>query len=190
MATQTFHNVLNVIQECGLNFKMEISPFSATVQLKNSALKDQNGNQLVIEPQRNINDDQTKVKSEKYARDINHLENANRILQSHVENALSDSDKMYNTNKQLENVIETLQYKLSNSDQKIVELADAAAINEALKKENRRLMQEALDQASAYDALNQVASRVKNELHASNLKAKMKLDETRKDLKAEIKSWR
>jgi hypothetical protein len=47
--------------------------------LKNSALKDKNGNQLVIEPQRNINDDQTKVKREKYARDITQLENANEF---------------------------------------------------------------------------------------------------------------
>ena len=58
MSTQTFHNVLHVIQLSGLNFKMEISRFSASIYIKNSALKDKNGNLLDIEPKNNINEDQ------------------------------------------------------------------------------------------------------------------------------------
>lgn len=52
MATKTFHEVLNVIQFSGLNYKMEISPFSATIHMKNSAVTDKNGNQL-HKPQEN-----------------------------------------------------------------------------------------------------------------------------------------
>ena len=40
------------------------------------------------------------------------------------------------------------------------------------------------------DTLNQVVSRLKNKLHDSDLKANRELVETRKELKAEIKSWR
>ena len=51
MATESFHKILQTIQSSGLNFKMEISPFSATIVLKNSQLKDKNGNPLILPPQ-------------------------------------------------------------------------------------------------------------------------------------------
>ena len=191
MTTQTFHNVLHVIQVSGLNFKMEISPFSATINLKNSALKDKHGNQISVKPDEVIiSDDQTSVKNEKHARDINDLENANRMLQTHLENALSDCDKIYKCNNQLDNAVKTLHSKLTHSEQKCIELSDVAAIKDALEEENKKLKQDALDHASTNDTLNQVVGRLKNKLHDSDLKAKRELVETRKELKAEIKSWR
>ena len=44
MATETFQNVLHIVQTSGLNFRMEISAYSATIHLKNFLLKDKNGN--------------------------------------------------------------------------------------------------------------------------------------------------
>ena len=81
MATKTVHDVLHMIQLSGLNYKMEVSPFSAIIHLKNSALKDKNGNQINIPPENHVS--QTKEEKKKHARDILYLENANRTLQNH-----------------------------------------------------------------------------------------------------------
>ena len=76
MATNTFHDVLNMIQLSGLNYKMEVLPFSAKIHLKNSALKDQNGNQINIPP--DIHVSQTKEEKINHARDVLQLENTNK----------------------------------------------------------------------------------------------------------------
>ena len=46
MATEAFQEVINGIRTSGLNFKIELSPFSATVILKKTFTKDLNGNPL------------------------------------------------------------------------------------------------------------------------------------------------
>ena len=48
MATESFHNILHTIQTCGLNFKMEITSFSATIVVKNSLTKDKNALDTVL----------------------------------------------------------------------------------------------------------------------------------------------
>ena len=47
-ASQSFFNVVQEIQSSGLNFKIELSPFSAIIYLKNSLLKNKAG--FIIEP--------------------------------------------------------------------------------------------------------------------------------------------
>ena len=112
------------------------------------------------------------------------------MLQANLENALSDCDKMYKCNNQLENAVKTLHSNLTHSEQKCVELSDVTAIKDALEEENKKVKHEALDHATMNDTLNQVVSRLNNKLHDSDLKANRELVETRKELKAEIKSWR
>ena len=95
MATKTFHEVLNMIQFSGLNYKMEISPFSATIHMKNSAVTDKNGNQLHKPQENRIHVSQIKEEKIRHARDIFNLE-------TKVEGALSDCDKM-NLQQQMKN---------------------------------------------------------------------------------------
>ena len=54
MATEKFQNLLRMIQNSGINYKMEVSPFSAIICIKNSLLKDQNGKPLVSLPSSKI----------------------------------------------------------------------------------------------------------------------------------------
>ena len=53
-----------------------------------------------------------------HARDIFHLENANRTLQTKVEGALSDCAKMNQSYSHLEDVIKDLHFKLTASEQR------------------------------------------------------------------------
>ena len=121
---------------------MEVSPFSAKIHLKNSAIKDKNGNQINIPPEIHVS--QTKEGKIKYAWDILHLENANITLQNHLDDSLSDCDKMHQTNSHLENAIEGLHSKLTASDHKIVELSKDAIMQEVLeidyKNSNKKLL--------------------------------------------------
>ena len=134
MSTKTFHNVLNLIQVSGLNFKMEISPFSAMIHLKNSALKDKNGIQLKTESGNTVNVGQ------------DDLENANSTLQTHLENTLSNIDKLYKANTHLENVVDVLHSKLKTSEQNLVELFNVTtAKHDVLEKKSVELKQEAFD---------------------------------------------
>ena len=69
MATKIFYNILNAVQSSGLNFKIEMSPFSATIVLKNSLLKDRHGNPL--NPS-HVKNNFAEVKSE-YDHDASHF---------------------------------------------------------------------------------------------------------------------
>ena len=45
---EAFKNVLNSIQNSGLNFKIEVSPFSANISIKKSFIRDKSG--FIISP--------------------------------------------------------------------------------------------------------------------------------------------
>ena len=49
-ASETFENLLKVVQSSFLNFKIELSPFSATINLKKSYVKNHHGTPLLPPP--------------------------------------------------------------------------------------------------------------------------------------------
>ena len=49
-ASETFENLLKLVQSSFLNFKIELSPFSATIYLKKSYIKNQHGTPLLPPP--------------------------------------------------------------------------------------------------------------------------------------------
>ena len=53
LASQTFDNILEEIQNSCLNFQLQISPFSAMISLKKSYIKDRSGNPLLPTKQLN-----------------------------------------------------------------------------------------------------------------------------------------
>jgi hypothetical protein len=61
MATEIFQHLILAIQTPGLNFRMEISAFSATIHIKNSFLKDKNENPLISSQASDLS---AKIKSE------------------------------------------------------------------------------------------------------------------------------
>ena len=47
IATQTFYNILNQVQNSNLNYQLQLSPFSAMISLKRSLVKDKSGNPIL-----------------------------------------------------------------------------------------------------------------------------------------------
>ena len=127
MATEIFLNVLHFNQSSGLNFKMEISPFSATIHIKNSLLTDKNGNPLTS----SLLDDrhpQCKTENDEQTIKLIHQENVIKSLQTNLENAIDDCEKINERKTDLENVIKTLHTKLDAAELKnlVIDSNDAA----------------------------------------------------------------
>jgi seryl-tRNA synthetase len=77
--SDSFENILEQVKNSNLNFKLELSPFSAVICLKKSLVKDKFGQNLQATPTipKNLN-----------------LENAYQLLKSAFENALDVNNKL------------------------------------------------------------------------------------------------
>ena len=90
--TETFHNVLQVIQTSSLNYRIELSPFSATIHLKNSAIKDKNGNPVSYSrPMIDSQFARMKCENDELSRKISQQDKIVQILQAKYENAVDES---------------------------------------------------------------------------------------------------
>jgi hypothetical protein len=142
MATETFQNLL-LIQNLGINYKMEVSPFSATICIKNSLLKDKNGNPWISLPLTSKNSPSlVKTESDKHARDILKQESVIKALRNDYAIAMKDNEVVYQSNDTLKETIEILHTKLETAEHETVELKkktaaevyDYAATQNDLKK--------------------------------------------------------
>ena len=188
-ATECFHNVLHFIQTSSLNYRIELSPFSATIHLKNSFLKDKNGNPITFPPSitQSVH---IKTETDKI---VEAQENRSKILQANLENVMSDSEKLSKSNINLENEIQALQTKLQASKLSI-ELAkkglskdDDECHVEQIVEEQKQELSEISFRNETLEALLKKANR---NLLENQTKAKAELVESKKAFKAEIKAWR
>jgi septal ring factor EnvC (AmiA/AmiB activator) len=92
--TETFHNVLQVIQTSCLNYRIELSPFSAIIHLKNSSIKDKNGNPIP-HPMINHQFARMKLENDELSRKISQQDKTIQIIQAKSANALDESKQIY-----------------------------------------------------------------------------------------------
>ena len=95
-ATQTLQNLVHQIQISCLNYKIELSPFSATVFLKKSFIKDRNGNPLTPSSPDDVRLGQIKSENENLIRKVFHQESVIESLKSDFENAVNDCEQDLN----------------------------------------------------------------------------------------------
>ena len=184
MATEIFHSLLRQIQISGLNFKMELSPFSASIIIKNSLLKERNGNPIIASLKNKPHIPKIKTENDEQARLILHQEKTIGKLQADFESALNDSENLDTTKNILETVVDTLHDKLSESEVKNVELSNAIEENKTKQK------QEVSDLAVTNANLKSAVNRLDKEHNDSKIKSKSELAQVKKDFKIEIKEWR
>ena len=165
---------------------MEVSPFSATICIKNSLLKDKNGNPLISLPLTSKNyPNLVKTESDKHARDIIKQESVIEALRNDYENAMKDNEKVYQSNDTLRETIEILHTKLETAEQETVELRkkkaaevdNYAATQNDLKKrlaplqaENETLKETASNLASDLDKKSTEFLALTRKLNAEHLK--------------------
>ena len=114
-ATEAFQDVLQKIQTCSLNYRMEISPFSATIHLRNSFIKDKNGNPLVSSVSESKLCQQNSVNGQLYCK-IQEQENTIRFLQTNHEKLINDCEKLYKSKTKLEADFQDLYSRLEASE--------------------------------------------------------------------------
>ena len=117
MATEKFQNLLRMIQNSGINYKMEVSPFSAIICIKNCLLKDQNGKPLVSLPSSKII-----TETDEPARKILKQESVIKSLRDDYGDVLKNSEKVYESNKKLMETIEVLHSKLVTAELETIEM--------------------------------------------------------------------
>ena len=186
-ATETFQDVLRTVQTSNLNYKMEISHFSATIHLKNSFLTDPNGNPLSAPFSSNM-----AFQNKELARKILQLEAVIESLQQTNANAVDDCEEIRETNKHLESKVNILHCKLDAAKLKVTELNKQVKNERTIKKEptENQIELEILELSSRNETLDNLTISLHSQLIQFKEKAKKELLDSRKELKKEIKSWR
>ena len=120
-ASTMFENLLQHIKESNLNFKLELSPFSAVILLKKSFIKDKFGNPLLLLSTSTAILSRVQEENLKLNKKILFLENANKTLKADYEDAVDDCEEAHTMKNKLENEIKNLKpvhpiIKEDNSD--------------------------------------------------------------------------
>ena len=103
-ATETFENLLLQLKQSQLNFKLELSPFSAHISVKKSFIKDKTGKPLppptlkTVELQQNYNlQQEIRMLQQK----LYSLEKATEVVKLERANAVDDADECHRVNLNL-----------------------------------------------------------------------------------------
>ena len=97
-ASNTFKNLLQQVKCSHLNFKLELSPFSAVISLKKSFIKDKIGNTILPPSSESSLREENKTLSQK----ILHQENVLQSLKTEYERAVDECKAVHKVNKVLE----------------------------------------------------------------------------------------
>ena len=109
-ANQAFENLLSQVQSSCLNFKIELSPFSATIFLKKSFIKNQNGVYVhpPPDPVREVHCDDLKVKISELKIENNSLQDKFASVTREMLTCNEIIDNLRNEMKQKQEIIEGL----------------------------------------------------------------------------------
>jgi myosin heavy subunit len=140
MATSiSFSAILDEIQKSNLNFKIELSPFSAVVTLKKTPIKDRKGLFAVPSPPSSFLLHQAQNEIAKLSQRINILENENYQLKWDKKRAVEQSKKLNIAVDDLKHELEVKSAKIKVEEDFLVETSKIQIENEALKSQISKL---------------------------------------------------
>ena len=108
---------MNRIQTSGLNYKIELSPFSAKVLLKKTFTKDLNGNPLKAKFSDETTFDQIKAENDFLYKKVFQLEQTSQNLSTQYQNTLLGYQQLHHSNANLLLKVENLDSKLSAAEE-------------------------------------------------------------------------
>ena len=184
MAEEYYKELINRVQTSGLNYKIEMSPFSANIFLKKTFIKDMNGNPLKTEFSNAPTIDQIKAENLFLNRKVVHLESTSSSLTSQYEYTLLDCQQVHQTNANLLQKVENLHAKLSAAEEENYQLK---RIQEQIKTKEDKIQLEA---KIANEGLIKQVQRLNSELLEIKERLKRRLKRYRKRVKHEIKGWK
>ena len=172
--TKIFENLLQLIKMSNLNFRLEQSPFSATIYLKKSFIKDKYGISMI--PPQTL-DLQAQRENQAVDQKVIYLENLIQSLKYDYATVVMDSEETHRVKTDLETEVKTLRTRLEDTKKVDLEnndaktkytsgMAEKAALNYKLDK-NKGLLEEIATQNK----------KLKNEVKTLNLKHEKVIDE-------------
>ena len=184
-----------------------LSPFSATISLKKSLVKDKSGHLLSPPRPDSILLEQVKLENESLSKKVKDLERSNQTLKLNVEDSVIDCENAYETIRKLENELKVKQetsddVKPENSFRelynKMADESDALSEeNKNLRDQNSSLQTQVKNQALQIQDLHLIvensksaSTRLNREVHENKIKHEKDTKLTVKELKSEIKAWR
>ena len=156
-ASNTFENLLLQVKSSNLNFKIELSPFSAFISVKKSFIKDKSGNpHILMSPHADSNLLHLLRKENlDLSQQIREHEIAIKSVTLKYENAVDDSEEAHQVIKKLNYDILKLRSEITNKSVKNEEVSKISDIirvtsleNELL--ENNKQLQDIIGQSKNY----------------------------------------
>ena len=173
-ATETLQYLVHMIQKSNLNFKIELSPFSAKIVLKNTFITDKNGNRQM--PCRHAEVDQFLAQ-----------EDVIKKLRVDLEQSANDCEETYQIKENLEKQLEIMNNKLAQAEKRIQNIKKETNNNDNATKD---LKQEVTELKIQNKTQRQIAVKLRNEVNETKSEALKKTSDLKKEYKSEIKSWR
>ena len=122
-ASGTFQNLIHQIQTSSLNFKIEMSPFSACITLKNSFIRDRKGKAVIPLKPHQENVRKIKPESDDTAKKLVDQESLITSLKKEYEVAVNECENLVEEKVKLENVVDILHSKLTAAVQQNADLS-------------------------------------------------------------------
>ena len=177
-ARASFQNILEQITTSNLNFKLELSPFSANICLKKSFIKNKSGQILKPAPI----DDNLQSENRTLCQKLHQLELSYQFLQHNYTVALNYSEETQKVNHQLKTELDRLQLVVNKEDTaEAFNVKDESVQNELAILENK--VKDISDQNRSYKTEVKHIS-AKHEKVTSEVKA---LKSDKENLEKEIK---
>ena len=208
MATLKFEEILRTIQSSNLNFHLEISPFSATIQMKKSLVTNKLGISLFPPPAYSVLIEQEKSHNIVLSQKIEFLEHEISVLKSDHEQSSIGRDEALDRVTELENELKTVKADTLVKNEEMTSIAKKQTeqdliIRAEMRKELNKLEEEKAslecilsknvdhisDLNDEIKRLEAVSKSLNRELVKARAKSPSKSGEI-KALKVEIKQWR
>ena len=126
-AANQFENLLRQVQSSNLNFRIELSPFSAVITLKKSLIKNKTGN-FLLPPVSDFQQlQQARLEQNHLVQKISNLENVVKSLKDNHENTLTKCETAQRTTDNLEREIEKkheVHHNLVNTNKALVAIIE------------------------------------------------------------------
>ena len=143
-ASLSFGAVLKEVQTSNLNFRIEVSPFSAVIHLKKSLIKNHLGIPINPPPPKSLVIDAVKTENRQLCQKIENLENIIESNQKQVAGTLELKESLRDITSDLADLTSKLSDKENEIESLIVELNHAKVVSENLKRESKHVQKKVL----------------------------------------------
>jgi hypothetical protein len=171
-AKRSFENILEQIQSSNLNFQLQLSPFSASISLKKSFIRDKTGNLLLPQypPAQHVDHE---------------VEHHNSLLASENDNLKEQIEELLTSNKSSQETIDILEQKVAKAEASALKSyqerkSDGDALKKSLKTANNDLESYKKDLQAKNKCIKEKEKEIyKLEQKSENLASNLQISKTR-----------